>query len=48
MKTSSYHPISHYRTAAEFLAYARELGIELPFESEVQSAPESPMAQPVF
>ena len=48
MKTSSYHPISHYRTAAEFLAYVRELGIELPFESEVQSAPESPMAQPYF
>jgi NADPH2 dehydrogenase len=48
MNTTKYHPITHYRTAEDFLAYARELGINVPFDSDVQPAPDGPLAQPYF
>ena len=45
MSVTSYPPINRYKTAGELLSYAKELGISLPFDAEVQSAPESAMAQ---
>jgi NADPH2 dehydrogenase len=46
MNTTTYHPITHYRTTADFLAFTRELGIDLPFDEHVQAAPESALSQP--
>jgi NADPH2 dehydrogenase len=46
MKTSTYHPISHYRTGADLLAYSKELGVNLPFDAVLQCGPESPLAKP--
>jgi NADPH2 dehydrogenase len=46
MKTTEYPPITHYKTEADFLELTRQLGIRLPFDSHVQAAPESPLAQP--
>jgi NADPH2 dehydrogenase len=46
MTETIYPPITRYKTADELLAYAKELGINLPFEAQVQAAPESAMAQP--
>jgi NADPH2 dehydrogenase len=48
MNTTTYHPITHYKTATDFLTFTRELGIDLPFDSEIKAAPESPLAQPYF
>ncbi len=41
-----YPPIATYKTAAAFRSHIESLGIELPFDDFVLSAPESPMAQP--
>jgi NADPH2 dehydrogenase len=46
MTATTYHPLAHYKTADEVLSYAKELGINLPFDAEVQAAPDSAMAQP--
>jgi NADPH2 dehydrogenase len=47
MKTATtYPPLNHYKTAGELLSHAKELGIDLPFDSDVQASPESAMAQP--
>jgi len=46
MTATTYHPLAHYKTADELLSYAKELGINLPFDVEVQAAPDSAMAQP--
>jgi NADPH2 dehydrogenase len=46
MAETIYPPITRYKTAEELLAYAKELGINLPLDAEVQAAPESAMAQP--
>lgn len=46
MTETTYPPITRYKTAEELLAYAKELGINLPFDVEVQAAPKSAMAQP--
>lgn len=46
MTETIYPPITRYKTAEDLLAYAKELGINLPFDAEVQAAPESAMAQP--
>ncbi len=46
MTETKYPPITRYKTAEDLLAYAKELGINLPFDAEVQAAPESAMAQP--
>lgn len=48
MTTTTYRPITHYRTAADFLIFIKELGINLPFDEDVQAAPESSLAQPYF
>ncbi len=47
MKTQiSYPPITHYKSAEALLAHARELGLRLPFDAEVQAAPQGALAQP--
>jgi 2,4-dienoyl-CoA reductase-like NADH-dependent reductase (Old Yellow Enzyme family) len=46
MAETIYPPITRYKTAEELLTYTKELGINLPFDAEVQAAPESAMAQP--
>jgi NADPH2 dehydrogenase len=48
MTISPYHPITHYKTTADFLAFMQGLGVNLPVDSEVLAAPASPLAQPYF
>jgi NADPH2 dehydrogenase len=42
-----YRKISSLKTAAQFQAYVSELGIELPVDEQLESGPQSPLAQPV-
>jgi NADPH2 dehydrogenase len=46
MTISPYPPLTHYKTAPEFLEHARDLGIDLPFDLEIAVSPESALAQP--
>src|SRR5512139_418789 len=48
MTDTTYPPITHYKTRDQLLAYTAELGIHLPFDVEVQPAPEGALAQPYF
>ena len=41
-----YKRVAQLRTAEQFREYLREIGADLPFDEEVQSGPESPLAQP--
>ena len=44
-----YHRIAFLKTAQQFLEYLNQLGLaDLPFDPEVLSAPESPLAHPIF
>ncbi len=42
----SFPRIARLRTAADFSAYLKELGIELPFDEELATGPTAPLAQP--
>ena len=42
-----YRKISSLKTAAQFQSYTFELGIELPVDEQLESGPQSPLAQPV-
>jgi hypothetical protein len=46
MDITTYRPITHYKTPDQLLAYAAELGSNIPFDPEVQPAPEGALAQP--
>jgi NADPH2 dehydrogenase len=46
MTATAYPPITHYGTAEKFLAYLKELGLDVPFDAEMQAATGSPLAQP--
>ena len=41
-----YKRVAQLRTAEQFREYLHEIGADLPFDEEVQSGPESPLAQP--
>lgn len=41
-----YLRVARLRTAADFRQYTADLGIDLPFDEDVQPAPEGPLAQP--
>ena len=42
----TYPRMVHFKTADSFLGHLRSLGIELPFDDEVNPAPEGPLARP--
>ena len=44
MDISKYKKIASLKTASDFQAYLNQLGIELPFDSEIRSAPDSPLS----
>ena len=44
---ASYRKIAQLRTPEMFLDHLKGLGIQMPFESELETAPSSPLAQPV-
>jgi NADPH2 dehydrogenase len=46
MTATAYPPITHYGTAEKFLAFLYELGLDVPFDAEMQAAPGGPLAQP--
>jgi len=43
----TYHRIASLKTPQAFLDHCQKLGIELPFDEQVQPAPESPLARPL-
>ena len=47
MSTESFPKVGHFQSVAEFRARLDELGIELPLDDDVQTAPASPLAQPI-
>ena len=48
MAHTTYPQITHYKTREELLDYTAALGVSLPFDPEVQPAPEGVLAQPYF
>ena len=46
MAHTTYPQITHYKTREELLDYTAVLGVSLPFDPEVQPAPEGVLAQP--
>jgi len=42
-----YKPLGTFKTVADFKAYLDELGIEMPCDEQLETAPDSPLAQPV-
>tara|TARA_B100001013_G_C24611547_1_gene443424 strand:- start:164 stop:1621 length:1458 start_codon:yes stop_codon:yes gene_type:complete len=42
-----YKRVASLKTAEDFRNYLQEQGVDLPFDEEVQTAPESPLAQPI-
>jgi hypothetical protein len=47
MTETIYPPITRYKTADELLAYAKELGINLPFEAQVQARRKARWRSPI-
>ena len=45
---ASYPQITRYKTSQALLEHAAKLGLEFPFDAEVQPAPEGPLAQPYY
>lgn len=41
-----YRRVAHLKTADDFRAHLASLGIDLPFDEELQSGPQAPLAQP--
>lgn len=46
MTDTNYKRIASLKTADAFAGYLAELGVELPFDRELQSGPDSPLGQP--
>ena len=42
----TYHKPASFKTVQAFQEYLQVSGIQLPFESEIEPAPRSPLAQP--
>jgi hypothetical protein len=45
---STYKSIAQLKTAGRFLEYRQKLGIELPFDADVQVGVDAPLAQPAM
>lgn len=43
--SNPYPRVARFKTADSFREYVASLGIDLPFDDELQSGPDSPMAQ---
>lgn len=43
----AYRKVAQLKTAEMFLEHLTSLGVDLPFEAELEAAPESPLAQPL-
>lgn len=46
MNETKYRRVASFKTDAEFAGYLKDLGIELQFDSQLQSGPGAPLAQP--
>jgi 2,4-dienoyl-CoA reductase-like NADH-dependent reductase (Old Yellow Enzyme family) len=47
MSTESYPKVGHFQSVAEFRARLDELGIHMPLDEEIETAPQSPLAQTI-